>query len=230
MNPEPSKALPITLRDAKGNSHTFIPDTQGMFNLTEMHCRLGLANSKRPAQWRTSISRDLAACANLHSLVGSETLGTEVATIAYAMWVSNDFYKMVVSVFIAVRSDALLSAQVYERLAMAHQELFADNCYKLRAYSRIDNKNSMTWTVACDMYGIERPLLAKQYIYETHGFWRIVCGEVAETGKGRATGFYVRNRGNNGPELDLAPGARDWLLHNVGAINFATKPNKRYRK
>lgn len=117
MNPEPSKALPITLRDAKGNSHKFVPDTQGMFNLTEMHCRLGLPNSKRPAQWRTSISRDLAACANLHSLVGSETLGTEVATIAYAMWVSNDFYKMVVSVFIAVRSDALLSAQVYERLA-----------------------------------------------------------------------------------------------------------------
>ncbi|MFB1173100.1 KilA-N domain-containing protein, partial [Escherichia coli] len=76
-----------------------------MWNLNELHRTLGLPPAKEPGQWRSSLKDKLVKDANLHVLAGRSggTLATEEAAIAYAMWVSDDFYLKVIRAFIALR-------------------------------------------------------------------------------------------------------------------------------
>ena len=66
-----------------------------MWNLNELHKTLELPSGKEPGQWRSSLKDRLVKDANLHVLAGRNggTLATEEAAIAYAMWVSEEFYR-----------------------------------------------------------------------------------------------------------------------------------------
>lgn len=84
-----------------------------MWNLNELHKELGLPESKMPSQWRGSLKDSLVKCANLHILLGRNggTFATEEAAIAYAMWVSDEFYLKVIRAFIALRNDKVSEAK-----------------------------------------------------------------------------------------------------------------------
>lgn len=84
-----------------------------MWNLNELHKALNLPDSKKPSQWRSSLRSLLDRCANLHTVNGDGggTWSTEQGAIAYAMWVSDEFYLKVVNAFIALRNGAVIHAR-----------------------------------------------------------------------------------------------------------------------
>ena len=93
-----------------------------MWNLNELHKTLELPSGKEPGQWRSSLKDRLVKDANLHVLAGRNggTLATEEAAIAYAMWVSEEFYLKVIRAFIALRNDKVSEAKA---LAQDSKEL-----------------------------------------------------------------------------------------------------------
>ncbi|EKJ4636913.1 KilA-N domain-containing protein [Escherichia coli] len=94
-----------------------------MWNLNELHKELELPSAKEPGQWRSSVRTLLDQDANLHVAHGGSTPGTwatEEAAIAYAMWVSPDFYLKVIRAFIALRNDKVSEAKA---LAQDSKEL-----------------------------------------------------------------------------------------------------------
>lgn len=223
-----TKHLPISLPDGNGNMHTFVPDSQGMYNLTDMWRILGLKKPKAPSQWRNEVARDLERSANLHTVNGDSgfTLATETATIAYAMWVSLPFYRMVIATFIAVRNDAVLSSFALEQLASQHRGMFEHNARKLRAADRLDKWRTMPWHLACYLCGIDYPDKARSYVWQRFGFWSVRHTprrtEYQVTHLGERHGFECRQRGSHGTELALTRTARHWLLDHANEINEAT--------
>ncbi|MDR7938618.1 KilA-N domain-containing protein [Enterobacter soli] len=94
-----------------------------MWNLNELHKELELSSAKEPGQWRSGVRTLLGQDANLHVAHGGLTPGTwatEEAAIAYAMWVSPDFYLKVIRAFIALRNDKVSEAKA---LAQESREL-----------------------------------------------------------------------------------------------------------
>ncbi|HBP9047721.1 TPA: KilA-N domain-containing protein [Escherichia coli] len=94
-----------------------------MWNLNELHKELELPSAKEPGQWRSSVRTLLDQDANLHVAHGGSTPGTwatEEVAIAYAMWVSPDFYLKVIRAFIALRNDKVSEAKA---LAQDSKEL-----------------------------------------------------------------------------------------------------------
>ncbi|MBC0621623.1 KilA-N domain-containing protein, partial [Escherichia coli] len=88
-----------------------------------VHKELELPSAKEPGQWRSSVRTLLDQDANLHVAHGGSTPGTwatEEAAIAYAMWVSPDFYLKVIRAFIALRNDKVSEAKA---LAQDSKEL-----------------------------------------------------------------------------------------------------------
>ncbi|WP_024617839.1 KilA-N domain-containing protein [Pseudomonas kilonensis] len=230
MTTEPTKALPLILRDAEGKSFTFIPDTKGMFNLTDMHARLGLPNSKRPGQWNNAQQRYLDQCGSFNTAIGGSNPGTratETGTIAYAMWVSPEFYEMVIAVFIAVRNEKALSAAVYEELNEAHQELFADNAVLLHACARFNKHQSMCWRTACYLAGIDNPEKAMAYVFTKYTLWNTRNGKPSSmNNSGYDAGFSIRDWGRLGTGLDVRKGGRLWMIRHAEEINEATCTRK----
>nr|WP_314899171.1 hypothetical protein [uncultured Deefgea sp.] len=103
----------------------FIPDDQGRWSLNEIHRELGLQVNREPSEWRTKqaalfrvgTTAENAAVTHCHLITenngraGSDTKASEAATIAYAMWVSDDFYLEVIEAFSLLRSIAVELAQ-----------------------------------------------------------------------------------------------------------------------
>lgn len=77
--------------------HSFICNDQRMWNLNEIHRVLGLPASKMPSEWNNKIRTQLDRSGNFRTVNGDGggTWATEAGTVAYAMWVSTDFYLMV---------------------------------------------------------------------------------------------------------------------------------------
>lgn len=110
INTNTIEAVPIVIEN-----HSFVCNEQRMWNLNEIHRVLSLPDSKKPSQWRSSLRSRLEQDANLHFEHGGNERGawaTESATVAYAMWVSDDFYLMVINAFIFMRNDAVLRERV----------------------------------------------------------------------------------------------------------------------
>lgn len=223
-----TKHLPISLPDGNGNMHIFVPDARGMYNLTDMWRVLGLPRSKQPSRWNNETKRHLERERNFVSVNGDAgfTFATETGTIAYAMWVSTEFYSMVIATFIAVRNDAVLSSFALEQLAVQHRGMFQHNARKLRAADRLDRWRTMPWHLACYLCGIDHPDKARSYVWQRFGFWSVRHTtrrtEYQVTYLGERHGFECRNRGNYGTELALTRTARHWLLDHANEINEAT--------
>jgi len=91
-----------------------------MWNLNEIAKAL---NVDEPGQWRTAVRRELDRNANLHLAHGGSnpgTYATEAGTIAYAMWVSTEFYLMVIHAFVAMRNSAIRDAKAKDAVLAAN--------------------------------------------------------------------------------------------------------------
>lgn len=157
---EPSEQLPIVIE-----GHTFEPNTEGLWSLTEINKALPEL-TKPPAQWRGRERDYFERCANLHIVHGDQggTWATERATIAYAIACSLDFYVMVVDAFVIMRNDAILSARMASLALVTKDRLLADNMPKARALMLKAAGHGISWTDACRAAKIKQPGLAKQYL------------------------------------------------------------------
>lgn len=140
------------LLDIVIGSERFSPESTGLWNLNEIHKRLNLPESKEPSQWRTKVSTHYDRSANLQTVNGDGggTFATEEAAIAYAMWVSIEFYSMVVRAFLTMRTQAVIEAKEKARYKQAFMS-------KLIA-------QGVSWREACKNAGITNPELAKKYL------------------------------------------------------------------
>ncbi|MFJ5356335.1 KilA-N domain-containing protein [Pectobacterium sp. CHL-2024] len=94
-----------------------------MWNLNELHKELRLSDEKKPYRWDNQVRTVLDQARNFVVAHGGSTPGTwatEEAAIAYAMWVSPDFYLKVIGAFIALRNDKVSEAKA---LAQESKEL-----------------------------------------------------------------------------------------------------------
>ncbi|MCU8462527.1 KilA-N domain-containing protein [Vibrio vulnificus] len=191
------------------------PTEGGMFCLNDIAKAGGLTDRKaNPTEWRTKVSAHLERTQNLRSLNlgrnGSKTYGTEQAAIAYAMWVSIDFYMLVVEVFCKVRNDLALSKAVGRKLQRDNHELRheagktkrqADQlkvtqrqllASALSANSRLqslERKQLLTFSDFCAYYGVSQKKL-KQF-WATKGLLSLLWNREGykATDKGLAAGL-----------------------------------------
>lgn len=152
INTNTIEALPIVIEN-----HLFTCNDQRMWNLNEIHQVLNLSDSKAPSQWRTEVSRHMDRSANLQTVNGDNggTWATEAGAIAYAMWVSTDFYLMVINAFIFMRNDAVLRERVAVLQAdVAHAALSIAAPKASIFDGRLARGGSVPWTWACKTLGL----------------------------------------------------------------------------
>ncbi|WP_205886036.1 hypothetical protein [Pseudomonas laurylsulfativorans] len=168
MNNTTDTLLPIAIE-----GHTFKPNTDGLWSLNEIHQTLSLADAKRPGQWNNEIRTALDHSGNFHLAHGGANPGTwatEAGTIAYAMWVSPDFYLMVVHAFVTMRNDSILSARMALLAAAEADTKLAKAIPKVDLVDRRLAGNGVPWNEACRMAGVTKPQLAKQYLVHIQRF------------------------------------------------------------
>lgn len=216
--------LPIKIKGIE-----FKPDINGLYNLTDIHKKLGLPNNKRPAQWRTDISREFSKCANLHIKEGKlgYTLATEQAAIAYAMWVSYEFYILVVNTFIIVRNDALLSARIVSKMVEDSADFLIENSAALKEWKRLRDKTHWKFLEAAKLAKLQFPSIARIYIYSFMEFYdeyettinNRKRTEHVVTQAGIDAGFYSSDCGDNGRQLRVSEVGLQWLISNKEDID-----------
>lgn len=167
MNITQTELLPILIE-----GHTFKPNAEGLWSLNEIHQTLSLDPAKEPSEWRNEIQAELSNSGNLRSKAGryGGTLATEPGAIAYAMWVSTDFYLMVVHAFVTMRNDSILSARMALLAAAEADTKLAKAIPKVDLVDRRLAGNGVPWNEACRMAGVTKPQLAKQYLVHIQRF------------------------------------------------------------
>lgn len=221
-----NKPLPILIKGIE-----FKPDAAGMYNLTAMHKELELPDAKAPRKWNNSIKRHLANRRNFGSSEGNKggTYATERGTIAYAMWVSPEFYSLVVDTFIAVRNNALASAIAQAAIADEYKSLLKQNARMVNRFSKWISAKLLNWDKSALLAGINNPYKAKQSMLDK-GYLRTVgrlhCGkqitEYLPTEKGRNVGISSRYMGWNGDQFHFTKEGREWLSRMSDQINECT--------
>ncbi|WP_411381532.1 KilA-N domain-containing protein [Pseudomonas sp. MPB26] len=159
--------LPIAI-----NGHSFKPNDDGLWSLNEIHQALNLDPAKQPSEWRNDIQAELSNSGNLRSKAGryGGTSATESGAIAYAMWVSTDFYLMVVSAFVAMRNDSILSARLSLLAAAEADSKLAKAIPKADLIDSRLTGAGIPWTQACRLAGINQPQLAARYLVHIQKF------------------------------------------------------------
>ena len=94
--------LPIVIE-----GQIFKPNAEGLWSLNEIHKTLNLSEAKRPSEWSNAVSAELLASGNFRKVDKVGSFADELGAIAYAMWVSTDFYLMVAGAFLAMRNSAV---------------------------------------------------------------------------------------------------------------------------
>lgn len=163
--------LPIII-----DGHTFTPNADGLWNLNEIHKGLTLADSKVPSEWNNAVQAELSNSGNIRNKAGryGGTWATELGTIAYAMWVSVDFYLMVAHAFILMRNDAVLQ----KRVALLALDKANDKLTTAIPKADVIDPRlrpsglGITWGDACKLAGINNPKLAKEYLAARGAFTR----------------------------------------------------------
>lgn len=217
--------LPVVI-----NGHAFTANADGMWDLTGIHKALGLPDNKRPGQWSNAIQRELHRCGNFNIVHGDNggTLATEAGTIAYAMWVSTEFYLMVIHAFVSMRNSAI-------RDAKAKDAVLAANMPKATTLDRKAAGAGLTWTEACRVAGIQHPALALKYLHSVKRFVRSVDnfgtpdGPVRPPKKAFDLGHFVVASGDFGNREGwrVKPGGLDWLARNTEDLNTKVTEAKR---
>lgn len=163
----PNILLPIAI-----DGHSFEPNADGLWSLNEIHQALNLDPAKQPSEWRNDIQIELSNSGNLRSKAGryGGTSATESGAIAYAIWVSTDFYLMVVSAFVAMRNDSILSARLALLAAAEADSKLAKVVPKADLIDSRLTGSGIPWGQACKLAGVEQPQLAAQYLVHIQRF------------------------------------------------------------
>ncbi|WP_256587488.1 hypothetical protein [Pseudomonas sp. HLS-6] len=215
--------LPIAIE-----GHTFKPNVEGLWSLTEINKALPDL-TKPPAQWRGRDRDYFERCANLHTVRGDSggTYATERATIAYAMACSLDFYVMVVDAFVAMRNHALSE--------LRHKDVLLDaNMPKASALDMKARGAGLTWTEACRVAGIQQPRLALDALVSMGAFVYPVDNFGSREGSPRPhkSGFEktafvkVSSDFGNREGWRVKPRGLDWLRSKAEEINLKVAEEK----
>ena len=208
---------------------TFTANQDRMWHLNEIHKGLDLPESKAPSQWRNAVADELRRSANLQTVNGDlgGTFATEAGTIAYAMWVSTDFYLMVVHAFVAMRNNAVSE--------LRHKDALLDaNMPKASALDMKARGAGLTWTEACRVAGIQQPRLAlealvsmKAFVYPLDNFGTR-DGSPRPHKKGFEVGAFVKVSSDFGNREGwrVKPRGLDWLREKAQEINLNVSETK----
>lgn len=211
----------------------FESNEDGMLDLNDIRIGCNLPDNKIPNQWRSKVSQSLFSTGNLQSLKINNLASnlpyqfiaaTEVGAIAYAMWVSPEFYLDVVNAFVALRNG-----QVEEALAIASNTLSEADAHYLKRQMKL---KGLFWDESCAFAGIKHPRLCKQMLLNHERFnYFDRQGNVADNDKAEV---YFYNRGNkftSSVRLCVTPEGRMWLRDNAAWFNkhteaYREEPNK----
>ncbi|MBI6977069.1 MULTISPECIES: hypothetical protein [Pseudomonas] len=211
--------LPIVIE-----GQTFKPNEDGMWNLNEIAKTL---NVREPGQWRNAVQAALIKDANLHVSHGNGTLATEEGAIAYAMWVSTDFYLMVIRAFIAMRNSAVRE--------LRHKDALLDaNMPKATTLDMKARGAGLTWTEACRVAGIQQPRLALEFLAKGPMFVHVCddfgsrTGQIRPKQQGFSSGAFVAISSDFGNREGwrVKPRGLDWLRANTETINVGVAEAK----
>ncbi|MBA6058923.1 MULTISPECIES: hypothetical protein [Pseudomonas] len=214
--------LPIVIE-----GHTFKPNAEGLWSLNEIHQTLSLPESKRPGQWDNEVSNRLLSCGNFHKVDKVGSFADELGTIAYAMWVSTDFYLMVAGAFVAMRNSAVGELRSAKTLLDA-------NMPKASALDMKARGAGLTWTEACRVAGIQQPRLAlealvsmKAFVYPLDNFGTR-DGSPRPHKKGFEVGAFVKVSSDFGNREGwrVKPRGLDWLREKAQEINLNVSETK----
>lgn len=208
--------LPIVIE-----GHTFKPNAEGLWSLNEIHQALNLPESKRPGQWDNEVSNRLLSCGNFHKVDKVGSFADELGTIAYAMWVSTDFYLMVALAFVAVRNHAVSE--------LRHKDALLDaNMPKASTLDMKARGAGLTWTEACRVAGIQQPRLALEalvsvgvFVYPVDNFGTRE-GSPRPPKSGFEAGAFVKVSSDFGNREGwrVKPSGLDWLRSKTEKINI----------
>lgn len=173
INEQKTELLPIVIE-----GQPFKSNAEGLWSLNEIHQTLGLPESKRPGQWNNEVSDRLLACGNFHKVDKVGSFADELATIAYAMWVSTDFYLTVAGAFVTMRNDAILSARMSSLALTEADKLLADNMPKATTLMLKAKGHGISWTDACRAAKIKNAGLAKEFFLSIGRFTKSKPGSV----------------------------------------------------
>lgn len=162
VNEQKAEPLPIVVE-----GHAFKPNSEGLWSLNEIHQTLSLPESKRPSEWNNSISEELLASGNFRKVDKVGSFADELATIAYAMWVSTAFYLTVARAFVTMRNDAVVSARIAALALIEKDKILSDNMPKADAFMHKAQTIGLSWSEACRAAGVQRSGLAKTYLVHT---------------------------------------------------------------
>lgn len=168
-----NNVLPITI-----DNHTFNPNHDGIWSLNEIHQALHLPEAKRPSEWNNGVSAELLASGNFRKVDKVGSFADELGTIAYAMWVSTEFYLMVAHAFVKVRNDSILSARMALLASAEADAKLAKAIPKVDLVDRRLSRSGIPWSEACRLAGVNNPQLAKLYLVRTGRF--IFCDHPTE--------------------------------------------------
>lgn len=215
--------LPIVIE-----GHTFKPNAEGLWSLTEINKALPDL-TKPPAQWRGRDRDYFDRCANLHTVHGASggTYASERATIAYAMACSLDFYVMVVDAFVAMRNHAVRE--------LRHKDALLDaNMPKASTLDMKARGAGLTWTEACHVAGIKQPRLALEALVSMKAFAYPLDNFGTREGsprphkQGFAVGAFVKASSDFGNREGwrVKPRGLDWLRKEAEGINLTVAETK----
>jgi hypothetical protein len=166
-----TELLPIVIE-----GHAFKPNAEGLWSLNEIHQTLSLDPAKIASKWNNEIRTALDQRRNFVIERGGANPGTwatEAGAIAYAMWVSPEFYLMVVDAFVTMRNDAVLSARMAAIALVEKDALLADNMPKASALMQKADGLGISWTDACRAAGVLQTRLAKDVLVTVKVFRKV---------------------------------------------------------
>jgi hypothetical protein len=214
--------IPVSLM-----GHTFSANQDRMWHLNEIHKGLDLPDSKSPSKWDNEISRALEASRNFVKVDKVGSFADELGTIAYAMWVSPEFYLMVASAFVAMRNSAVSE--------LRHKDALLDaNMPKASTLDMKARGAGLTWTEACRVAGIQQPRLALDALVSMRAFVYAVDNFGSREGsprphtKGFEVGAFAKvslDFGNR-EGWRIKPRGLDWLRGKAEEINLKVAEEK----
>jgi hypothetical protein len=211
----------------------FESNEDGLLDLNEIRNGCGLPDNKTPNQWRSKVSAELFTTDNLQllkinnlasNLPYQYIAATEKGAVAYAMWVSVDFYIQVVDSFVALRNG-----EVEKAISIASDTMSEADAHYLKRQARL---KVMFWSEASAYSGITNPLICKQMLLSHPKFnYFDEDGNVNEDDTVATRYFY--NRGNKftkSVRLCVTVEGRKWMRDNSKWFNNATELFKIQRK
>ena len=214
--------LPIVIE-----GQIFKPNAEGLWSLNEIHKTLNLSEAKRPSEWSNAVSAELFASGNFRKVDKVGSFADELGAIAYAMWVSTDFYLMVAGAFLAMRNSAVRELRQKDALLDANMPKATTLDLKARGAG-------LTWTEACRVAGVQQPRLAlaelvkmKWFVYPVDSFGSSE-GSPRPPKRAFAVGAFVKvsTEFGNKEGWRVKPRGLDWLNKHAEEVNLRVVATK----